>query len=120
MTEAQWLRSVRPVAMIEHLGSTVTPRKVRLLLCASCRRLWNAARTEVMRDVLLLAERVADEEIDCVTAERMVEDQRAHLASGVKWALGPIEVTDSFTWVGGYCRPTRKEGQLVAGLLREL
>jgi hypothetical protein len=69
MTEADWLTSVEPVPMLEHLrpGLTKTAagrRKLRLLACACVRRFWDVMRDEWDRNAVLVAERYADGQAD--------------------------------------------------------
>jgi hypothetical protein len=41
MTEAQWLSSENPVAVLRALRGVATERKSRLYGCACCRRVWH-------------------------------------------------------------------------------
>ena len=59
MKESEWLSSVSPHEMLNHLAGTTTKRKARLLACACCRRLWPAL-SERARGLVDLAERFAD------------------------------------------------------------
>lgn len=62
MKESEWLSSVSPDEMLNHLAGTTTKRKARLLACACCRRLWPAL-SERARGLVELAERFADRRV---------------------------------------------------------
>src|SRR5437868_6989226 len=59
MTEAEWLACTDPQRMLAHFEERVSRRKVRLLACACCRRLW-ASFNAPSQEMLLTAERYAD------------------------------------------------------------
>jgi hypothetical protein len=46
--------------MLDHLGSTADPRKLRLFSCACCRRVWHMLPEGPIREAVELCERVAD------------------------------------------------------------
>lgn len=60
MTEADWLTCDDPEPMLAHLGPTVSERKLRLFICACCRRLRSWLRDERSQHALEVAERYAD------------------------------------------------------------
>jgi hypothetical protein len=59
MTEAEWLACGDPHRMLEFLGGRASVRKLRLLACACCRRLWPHLSAAARRSVRA-AERFAD------------------------------------------------------------
>ncbi|OWK37985.1 flagellar hook-basal body complex protein FliE [Fimbriiglobus ruber] len=60
MTEAEWLAATDPVAMLEIVQDGTSDRKLRLLACAACRRVWDAMGDERSQDAVVAAERFAD------------------------------------------------------------
>jgi hypothetical protein len=59
MTEAEWIDSTDPIPMLFHLDSAATVRKLRLLACACCRRLWENL-SDPARHSVEVSERYAD------------------------------------------------------------
>ncbi|HEY7308947.1 MAG TPA: hypothetical protein VH643_06210 [Gemmataceae bacterium] len=51
MTEAEWQSCGDPHAMLDFLDAQASPRKLRLLACACCRRLWTNLSSEARRSV---------------------------------------------------------------------
>jgi hypothetical protein len=60
MTEAEWLAATDPTPMLDFIPGKITERKLRLFLCAMCRRHWHTVTKEVFRDVIEVAERYAN------------------------------------------------------------
>ena len=60
MNELDWLAGADPVAMLDHLGGSATPRKLRLFACACVRRFWADFRYPIPREAVHLAERFAE------------------------------------------------------------
>jgi pSer/pThr/pTyr-binding forkhead associated (FHA) protein len=60
MTEAEWLTSADPEAMLACLGSRISDRKLRLFACACCRRIWHLIPHARARATVEAAERYAD------------------------------------------------------------
>jgi hypothetical protein len=87
MTETDWLSCSDPVLLLRHVSSTASERKLRLLACATCRRLWFMLREEHSRRAVEVAERFADDlasadELAAVfaSADRAaLEAERAHV-----------------------------------------
>lgn len=60
MTEAEWLTCNSPALMLEFLYSRGSERKLRLFAVACCRRMWHLLVDVRSRNVLNLAEELAD------------------------------------------------------------
>src|SRR5215469_16481639 len=64
MTEAEWLACTDPEKMLTFLrereNGRYTRRKVRLFMCACCRRIWGLIPPGPSREALEVAERLAD------------------------------------------------------------
>jgi hypothetical protein len=60
MTEAEWLASTDPDAMLDFVRPNATDRKLRLFACACCRRHWNWLRCIASKRAVEQAERFAD------------------------------------------------------------
>src|SRR2546430_481726 len=60
MTESNWFSMDEPVKMLDYLRATATDRKLRLYLVACCRRYWNCMTDNRLRDIVAIAEQVAD------------------------------------------------------------
>jgi integrase len=60
MTEKEWLECSDPRKMLESIGWKVSERKLRLLACACCRRLWHLFTDKRSRRAVNLAEVYAD------------------------------------------------------------
>jgi hypothetical protein len=72
MTEAEWLACRDPHEMLARVESA-SKRKLRLLACAACRRVWSEIRDERCRDQLRAAEQYADGLINEPALERASE-----------------------------------------------
>jgi hypothetical protein len=82
MTEVEWLAAIDPTAMLEFLSGRVTPRKLRLLACACCRRIWHLLEEEGSRSVIEIAERHADGEaspVELATARTLADERHDDL-----------------------------------------
>jgi hypothetical protein len=78
MTEAEWLACADPRPMLGHLRGRVSARKLRLLTCACCRRVWDLLGDERSRQAVEVAERFTDGAAD---AEELRAAQRGAQAA---------------------------------------
>ena len=60
MTEAEWLESTDPPAMLEYLRGKASGRKLRLFACACVRRVWPVLPQDLTREIVRLSEEYAD------------------------------------------------------------
>ena len=60
MTEAEWQACEAPLPMLEFLRVVASDRKLRLLACACCRRIWDLMVYPSSRTAVEVAERFAD------------------------------------------------------------
>lgn len=89
MTEAEWVSSTSPEAMLEFLRRSgwLSERKLRLFACACARRGWPLLADERSRDAVQVAERYAD--------GRASEAERKATSAAVPCRYGnPDDVTD--------------------------
>lgn len=63
MTEAEWLASESIDELLWSHRETASPRKLRLLACAACRRLWKVLKSREDREAVEVAEQYADRAI---------------------------------------------------------
>ncbi len=62
MTEQEWMKCAEPDEMLLKLGEiSESHRKVRLFMCACCRRIWDLFKDDRCRSAVEIAERYADE-----------------------------------------------------------
>jgi hypothetical protein len=78
VTEAEWLKASEPREMLEFIGSRASDRKLRLLACACCRRVWHLANAPG-RVAVETAERFADgqatgEELEVARRKATIDD----------------------------------------------
>jgi len=60
MTEAEWRATGDPKALLAAVPGRASPRKLRLLVCACCRRAWDLLTDERSRRAVGVAEALAD------------------------------------------------------------
>lgn len=97
LTEAEWLSAVDPRPMLAFLRATnhVSPRKERLLACASCRRIWKLLVHEVSRRAVLDAERYADGLLEPPEREASFESAKgAWICLGDAYQSDPLDPSD--------------------------
>lgn len=96
LTEAEWLSSRAPRAMLASLEGRVSERKLRLFACACCRAVWHLFTDERERRAVEVGERFADGQAtkaELAEAAREVnlysysgKCQNRDLASAAHWA----------------------------------
>jgi hypothetical protein len=74
MTETEWLAAMKPTPMLEFLRDKVSDRKLRLLGCGCCRRIWHLLLDKRGQRAVELAEQSADypvppRQLDAASAE---------------------------------------------------
>jgi hypothetical protein len=74
MTEADWQGGVHPLPLLDSLGARATPRKLRLLALALCRRRLGQVSNRRARAALEVCERFADGRADAQELGRAAED----------------------------------------------
>jgi hypothetical protein len=60
MTEEEWNTSVCPDAMLNHIWHVASARKMRLIGCAACRRIWDRMTDPRCREAVRASEQFAD------------------------------------------------------------
>ncbi|WP_143392938.1 hypothetical protein [Fimbriiglobus ruber] len=60
MTEAEWLTEDDPTRMWWFVEMKASERKLRLIACACCRRIWHLLNDERSRQAVEMAEQLAD------------------------------------------------------------
>ena len=123
MTEKEWLDSTDPEEMLvglDELGAS--DRKVRLFMCACCRRIWDLFKDERCRHAVEIAERYADglasdaeireaQEVADAVAEETDETELPHFE---KLALVGSGNAAAFTLSDSVGRPMTWEAKTVA------
>jgi hypothetical protein len=64
VTEAEWLRSTDPDALLHYLRGKASDRQFRLFACACCRRIWHLLRDKRSREAVETTEWFADGQTD--------------------------------------------------------
>jgi hypothetical protein len=94
MNEAKWLSWTHPDVMVEHLiGANFRhrfgrgrDRKLLLLSCACCRRIWHLLADERTRKAVELCERQCDQPIDNVLLKTAIDEVTAvHSSAQTRW-----------------------------------
>jgi hypothetical protein len=97
MTEAEWLASEDINELLSFHLPTASPRKLRLLMCASCRRLWKVLTSPQDRGAVEVAEQFADRAVpDARRAEArrqttpvlMLRQRLANPSNPARYAVG--------------------------------
>jgi len=88
VTEADWLTSVNPDAMLDHIEGRTSDRKLRLFACACCRRVWSLVTVPACREAVLVAERFADglASLEECTAAHKAAQHAKPLTFNANWA----------------------------------
>jgi hypothetical protein len=86
VTENEWLGSGDPAPMLRYLRESQTSeRKLRLLACACCRRIWNLLPDPRSRLAVEVAERFADDRASMLELAR-ARTRAVEAAFGAGWA----------------------------------
>jgi hypothetical protein len=81
MTEEEWLVCTQPLRMLKYLGDRASGRKLRLIGCGCCRRVWHLLTDTRARLAVECAERYADG--IATDEERRHARHEAHVARGL-------------------------------------
>ncbi len=73
MTEAEWLTTTDPGKLLTLLEDRVSARKLRLFMCACCRKIWGLLQAGCCQESVEIAERFVD---GCATDEERLEAGR--------------------------------------------
>jgi hypothetical protein len=92
MTEAEWLSSVDPTAMLEFVQGKASDRKFRLFACVCCRSVWALIGEERWRKAVEVAEDYADQ---ACSSERLKRDWDAEGVTAVGHAIDGATATDA-------------------------
>jgi hypothetical protein len=105
MIETLWLACSHPTPLLEFLGSedTASDRKLRLVACACCRRLWHLLTDERSRAAVEAGERFADDP----TSRRELRAARRQARAASRNAA------EAF-WPSSYGRRTAQQAALAA------
>lgn len=108
MTEAEWLASDDPQAMLAHLnhghGPEVSDRKLRLFACACARQAWHWLKDPRSRGAVEVAERYAD---GLATAQERYEASLGghQVTDGIRMASRPTGHLSWFAASEDHCLP---------------
>src|SRR4051794_19517283 len=95
MTEYEWLGSTDPSGMLKSPKCDLTPRRLRLLIGAFCRHLWDHPAEHATRVAVEVAERAADGEL------RVGELKAAQLGAGYGARYAPSDAVMPHLAVAG-------------------
>lgn len=82
MTEQEWLTCTDPKPMLQFLRGKASQRKMRLIACACCRRVWDLLTDERSRTAVELAEQFADGRAG---KQELIDAHRAAIGAHVEW-----------------------------------
>jgi hypothetical protein len=80
MTEAEWKVATDPKKMLQFLLGKARDRKIRLYACACCRRIWSLLTDNRSREVIEVAEKYADGQVNKLA---LVDASRAAYRAGI-------------------------------------
>jgi hypothetical protein len=117
MTEAQWLACDDPLTMLEFVRGRASDRKLQLLACACCRRIWHLPDgEEISRHAVEVAERYAD---------GLASETEIEAAKQAAWAVWyPDEATlreqMGFNATSAFAAATGRSWELMQASIRDV
>ena len=84
MTEAEWLACGNPIPMLNHMREKATDRKLRLCICAACRRIWTQISQEAHRQAVEVGEQIADGIATNEARQNAVDYAHSRLGGGAR------------------------------------
>lgn len=99
MSEAEWDSSAEPTVMLRFLRGRASERKLRLLCCACCRRVWHLLESESLRQAVDALERFADDEIDETSFRAIAATTHPYLAYHDELVSGQVRTEK---WLPAY------------------
>ena len=103
MTESDWLTATEPRVLFGYLRGRASDRKLRLVACACCRRLWHLLTDERSRAAVEAGERFADDPA-C----------RRELATARRQAWSAARNAAEAFWPSSYSRRVARQAALAA------
>jgi len=89
VTEQEWFETTEATALLKHLQGRVTDRKMRLLACAACQRIWHWIPPKIQAAIARLEQIAGDYTAKAEILKLRVigrEAERVDPANAVQWA----------------------------------
>jgi hypothetical protein len=112
MTEAQWLNSTSPEAILNLLTKSASERKLRLYAIGCCRRIWRLMTDDRCRHAVEMAQRFVDERIG--ESELAAAGQMASTVARVWGDIGSPVARSSYALGGAAWSATRSPAWVAA------